>query len=142
MATPMVQDETVSTPGPREGGPRRRRAFTPTEKQHHLTAYEQACAAADGGGGAHLREQGIYSSQITQWRQQRDAGLLAGKKPGEKVGRPTAEQAEIARLTRELELNRRKLTKTEAALAIMGKVHALLEELSESADIQDKPGKR
>lgn len=142
MATPMVQDETVSTPGPREGGPRRRRAFTATEKLQHLTAYEQACAAADGSGGAYLREQGIYSSQITQWRQLRDAGLLAGKKPGEKVGRPTAEQVEIARLTRELELNRRKLSKTEAALAIMGKVHALLEELSESADTQDKPGKR
>src|ERR1700709_610316 len=142
MAPPMVQDETVSTPGPREGGPRRRRAFTATEKLQHLSAYEQACAAADGGGGAYLREQGIYSSQITQWRQLRDAGLLAGKKPGEKVGRPTAEQVEIARLTRELELNRRKLTKTEAALQIMGKVHALLEELSESADTQDKPGKR
>src|ERR1700709_2602440 len=112
MATPMVQDETVSTPGPREGGPRRRRAFTPTEKQQHLTGYEQACAAAEGGGGEYLREQGIYSSQITQWRQQRDAGLLAGRKPGEKVGRPTAEQAEISPVTREPALNRRQATKT------------------------------
>ena len=43
----MVQDETVSTPGPREGGPRRRRAFTITEKLQHLTAYEAACAAGD-----------------------------------------------------------------------------------------------
>jgi len=48
----MVQDETVSTPGPREGGPRRRRAFTVTEKMKHLTAYEAACAGGDGGGGA------------------------------------------------------------------------------------------
>ena len=30
----------------------------------------------------------MYSSQITEWRKLRDAGLLAGKKPGEKVGRP------------------------------------------------------
>ncbi len=120
----MVQDETVSTSGPRAGGPRRRRAFTAVEKIEYLTGYEVACAGGDGGGGAYLREQGIYSSQITQWRQLRDAGLLVGKNPGEKIGRPTAEQAEIARLTRELELNRRKLTKAEAALAIMGKVHA------------------
>ncbi len=138
----MVQDEMVSTEGPRAGGPRRRRAFTVAEKIGHLAAYEAACATGDGGGGAYLREQGVYSSQITQWRQLRDAGLLSGKNPGEKVGRPTAEQAEIARLTRELELNRRKLSKSEAALAIMGKVHALFEELSESADAPDKPGRR
>ncbi len=80
-ATLMVQDETVSTPGPREGGPRRRRAFTATQKMKHLTAWEQACATGDGGGGAYLRQEAIYSSQITQWRQLRDAGLLAGKKP-------------------------------------------------------------
>jgi len=72
----------------------------------------------------------------------RDAGLLAGKRPGEKVGRPSAEQAEIARLTRELELNRQTLAKSEAAPAVMGKVHALLQELSESADTPDKPTKR
>jgi hypothetical protein len=34
-----------------------------------------------------LREQGIYSSQITEWRKLRDAGVLAGKKPGEKEDR-------------------------------------------------------
>jgi len=36
--------------------------------------------------GAYLREQGIYSSQITEWRKLRDAGVLAGKQPGEKIG--------------------------------------------------------
>ena len=132
----------MSTPGPREGGPRRRRAFTATEKLQHLTAYEQVCAAGEGGGGAYLREQAIYSSQITQWRQLRDAGLLAGKKPGEKAGRPTPDQAEIARLTRELEVARRRLATTEAALGIMGKAHALLEQISESADIEDSQRKR
>jgi transposase-like protein len=107
-----------------------------------LTAYESACAAGDGGGGAYLREQGVYSSQITEWRKLRDAGLLTGRKPGEKVGRPSAEQAEIARLTRELELTRRRLAKTEVALDIMGKAHALLEEISESADTEKKQGQR
>jgi transposase-like protein len=106
-----------------------------------LTAYESACAAG-GGGGAYLREQGIYSSQITEWRKLRDSGVLAGKKPGQKVGRPSAEQAEIARLTRELELTRRRLAKTEVALDIMGKAHALLEEISESADTEKKQGQR
>lgn len=138
----VVQDEAVTeNPGPREGGPRRRRAFTAREKLDHLTAYEAACAAGDGGG-AYLREQGVYSSQITEWRKLRDAGVLAGKKPGEKIGRPSAEQAEIARLTRELDLTRRRLTKTEAALDLVGKAHALLEEFSERADTENAPRKR
>lgn len=138
----MVQDGKVISPGPREGGPRRRRSFTAREKLDHLIAYEAACAAGDGGGGAYLREQGVYSSQVTEWRKLRDAGILARKQPGAPVGRPSPEQAEIARLTRELELSRRKLTKTEAALEIMGKVHALLEEISESADTDKTPRNR
>jgi len=138
----VVQDEAVSSSsGPREGGPRRRRAFTAREKLDHLTAYEAACAAGDGGG-AYLREQGVYSSQITEWRKLRDAGVLAGKKPGEKIGRPSAEQAEVARLTRELDLTRRRLAKTEAALDLVGKAHALLEEFSEGADTENGSRKR
>ena len=139
----LVQDEAVTeNPGPREGGPRRRRAFTAREKLDHLTAYESACAASDGGGGAYLREQGVYSSQITEWRKLRDAGLLAGKQSGDKIGRPSAEQAEIARLTRELDSTRRRLAKTEAALDLVGKAHALLEEFSERADTENRPGQR
>lgn len=51
-----------------------------------------------------------------------------------KVGTLTSEQAEIARLTRELARANKRLTTTEAALDIMGKTHALLESLSEGAD--------
>ena len=129
----VVQDEAVSSsPGPREGGPRRRRAFTAREKLDHLTAYEAACAAGDGGG-AYLREQGVYSSQITEWRKLRDAGVLAGKKPGEKIGRLTADQAEIARLRRQLDKAERRLATTEVALEIMGKARELLEGLTKSS---------
>ena len=139
----LVQDEVVTeNPGPREGGPRRRRAFTAREKLDHLTAYESACTAGEGGGGAYLREQGVYSSQITEWRKLRDAGLLTGKKPGEKIGRPSADQAEIARLTRELDSTRRRLAKTGAALDLVGKAHALLEEFSERAETENRPGQR
>lgn len=81
----------------------------------------------------------MYSSQISEWRKLRDAGMLQGKKPGATIGRPSSEQNDIAQLKRELELTRRKLTKTEAALEIMGKFHALLEEISEGADTEDKP---
>jgi transposase len=125
---------------PRAEGPRRRRAFSAADKLAHLGAYEHACQ--DGEGGAYLRREGLYSSLISEWRKQRDAGVLAGKQPGQKVGRLTAEQAEIARLTRELAQANRRLHTTEAALDIMGKAHTLLETLSERADSDEQRKKR
>jgi transposase len=129
-----------SSPGPRSGGPVRRRSITPAQKLVHLTAYEEATRS--GGGGAYLREQGIYSSQITEWRKLRDAGVLAGKKPGQKIGRLTPEQAEIARLRRELQISQRRLGISEVALGIMGKAHELLEQISKSSHDDDTPSSR
>ncbi len=84
----------------------------------------------------------MYSSQITEWRKLRDGGVLAGKQPGERVGKLSAEQAEIARLRRDLDRAERRLATTETALMIMGKAHALLEQISESAELDDRRGKR
>jgi transposase-like protein len=83
----------------------------------------------------------LFSSQITEWRKLRDAGVLAGRQAGERVGKPSAEQAEIARLRRDLDRAERRLATTETALLIMGKAHALLEQISESAEL-DQPRKR
>lgn len=133
-------DERMDSQQPRSDGPRRRRAFSASEKLAHLNAYEAACEHGDGGG--YLRREGLYSSLISEWRKQRDAGALAGKAPGEKVGKLSAEQAEIARLTRENARLTKRLDTTEAALDIMGKAHALLESLSERADSDEKRKKR
>ena len=105
-----------------------------------MAAYEAALTG--GGGGAYLRQEGLYSSQITEWRRLRDAGVLAGKSAGAKIGRPTAEQSEIARLRRQLDLAQRRLSRTEAALDIMGRTHALLEEISKGAQDQSGPKRR
>nr|WP_280369989.1 IS3 family transposase [Nocardia wallacei] len=114
---------------PRSGGGKRR-SFTPAQKLAHLAAYDRACE--DGtGGGAYLRSVGLYSSSIVEWRKQRDAGVLQGKSPGEKVGKLTPEQAEIARLRRENDRLNKRLTTTEAALDIMGKTRALADDLRE-----------
>src|SRR5699024_486572 len=110
------------------------------QKLAHLTAYEQALD--EGQGGAYLRREGLYSSLITEWRRQRDAGVLEGKQPGETVGRPSKEQAEIARLRRELDQTQRRLDRTETALEIMGKARALLEDISESAESGDQRRRR
>jgi transposase len=135
LAQPFVDDGGMSGSQPRAGGPSRRRTFAPAEKLRHLAAYDSACL--DGQGGAYLRGEGLYSSQITEWRKLRDAGVLEGRAGGEKVGRLSAEQTEIARLRAQLNKTERRLARTEVALDIMGKARALLEEISESA--QDDP---
>src|SRR5690625_1043926 len=104
----LADDGVMSSSHPRADRPRRR-SFTPEQKLAHLAAYEQACAQRQGG--AYLRREGLYSSLITEWRRQRDGGLLEGKGPGETVGRPSREQAEIARLRRELEVSQARLSR-------------------------------
>jgi transposase len=123
---PVEDNDRMDPSHPRADGPQRR-VFSAADKLAHLAAYEQACTS--NGGGAYLRREGLYSSLISEWRKQRDAGVLDGKKPGEKAGKLTAEQAEIARLTRELERANKKLATTQTALGIMGKAHELLEQL-------------
>lgn len=129
----------MSRRGPRAGGPKPRRTFTAAEKLAHLGAYDEACQT--GQGGAYLRREGLYSSQVTEWRKLRDGGLLEGKPAGAKVGRPNAEQTEIARLKGLLNKSERRATRAEAALEIMGKLRVLLEEISESTP-DDPPSTR
>jgi transposase-like protein len=129
--TALREDARMTKPGPRAGGPTSRRSFTAAQKLDHIAAYE--AAMTKGEGGAYLRANGLYSSLMCEWRRQRDAGVLAGKKPGEKIGRLTAEQSEIARLRRQLDKAERRLATTEVALEIMGKARELLEGLTKSS---------
>jgi transposase len=124
-----------------------RRAFSPAYKLAMIAAYE---SAPNGEKGALLRREGLYSSHIIEWTRARDAGLL-GKPDGWEAGsaavsagRPakkSSEQLELERLRRQNEKLQADLKKTRMALDIMGKAHALLEELSESADDQSPPKK-
>lgn len=139
MSSPVLsavrEDGPMSSPGPRAGGPTPRRSFTPSQKLEFLTSYETACQAHEGG--AFLRREGLYSSQMTEWRRQRDAGVLQGKKAGESIGKLSKDQAETARLRRQLEVTQGRLEKTEAALELMGKLQAFLENASQ--DMPDEP---
>jgi transposase len=130
---PLVGNDGVMSKQPRSDRPRRR-SFSPAEKLALLAGYETAVETGQGNG--FLREHGLYSSLISEWRRTRDAGMLAGKPAGAMVGRPSTDQAEIARLRRALDIAQRRLARTETALVIMGKAQQLLEEISESADTQ------
>ena len=98
-AVAAADDGVVSAPSSPDG-PARRRSFTSAQKLMYLSEYETACET--GQGAAFLRRAGLYSSLISEWRKQRDAGLLEGKNPGDAVGRPSAAQAENARLKAQL----------------------------------------
>jgi transposase len=117
-----------------------RRTFSPEYKLAMVAEYENA---ANGEKGAILRREGLYSSHIIEWTRGRDAGALTGG-PAEsptsaKRVKRTAEQVELEKLRRRNEKLESDLKKTRMALDIMGKAHALLEELSESTD--DEPPK-
>ena len=122
--------------GPRSGRPRRR-TFTAAYKARIVREYDQA--AGPGERGALLRREGLYTSHISQWRNSRDAGAENGleERP---AGRParSAESAEIEKLKKENEKLTAELARTKAALEVVGKAHALLELLSESADSDAK----
>ena len=64
----------------------RRRIFTAADKLRILAEVDRA---GPGSGGAILRREGLYSSALSDWRRQRDAGayealktVKRGSKPG------------------------------------------------------------
>ena len=112
--------------GPRADRPKRR-TFTAEYKAGILAEYE---AADRGERGAILRREGLYSSHIVEWRKAADAGARSGLKPATKDRR----DREIEQLRARAEKAEAELTRTRAALDLVGKAHALLETLSESAE--------
>ncbi|MEV4077908.1 hypothetical protein [Nonomuraea fuscirosea] len=122
--------------GPRADRPKRRH-FSAEYKLRIVAEYD---AAPPGEKGAILRREGLYDSSIQLWRRQRDKGALKGVSgenqvaSGEMARQRAKEKAEREKLERENARLKKKLAQTEAALEIMGKWHALLETMSESAD--------
>jgi transposase len=114
-----------------------RRTFTAKDKVRILGEVDRA-AAVPGGIGAILRREGLYSSALTDWRRQRDAGAFEALSPikrGPKIAAPNPLAAEHARLLRDNKRLALRLERAEAVIAIQKKVAALLG----LADANDKP---
>ena len=88
--------------------------------------------------GAFLRREGLYSSHLSEWRKQRDTGALAGLAPSPRTDKRTAGDVELNRSRRQVVRLEAELARTKMALEIMGKAHALLELISESADTEPR----
>jgi transposase len=115
--------------------PKGRRGF-PTDYKLAILAEYDRCTEP-GEKGALLRREGLYSSIITDWRRQHREGSLVVTPGRSEGGRGGPSRSELARLRAENERLRKKLAKTEAIIEVQGKVHALLEELSKSADTDE-----
>jgi transposase len=114
----------------------RRRRFSPEYKLAILAEYDRLTEPGDKG--ALLRREGLYSSHIVEWRRAREAGALAGLAAQGRARKRTPEQVELERVRRRNQRLEAELARTRAALEIVGKAHALLEQLSESADSEPR----
>ena len=114
-----------------------RRRFSAKYKLAILDEYDRL--SEPGTKGALLRREGLYSSHLVEWRRARDAGALAelGRPRGRKQRR-RPEGVELERMQRRAERAEAELAKARLVIEVQGKVSALLEAISESAEPETK----
>ena len=105
----------------------RRRTFTVQDKLRILADTDRA--ADTGGIGAILRREGLYSSALTEWRKQRDAGAYGALVParrGPKIAEPNPLAAELALSRKDNTRLTLRLARAEAIIELQKKVADLL----------------
>ncbi len=114
-------------PDPEVPAKARTRSYSAAYKAKILDEYELLDKA---GKGSLLRREGLYTSLIAAWKQQRDQAVRAAL--ARPAGRPPADtrDKEIARLRRENERLSAELGKARKVIDIQGKLSSLLDELA------------
>ena len=79
-----------------------------------------------GEVGALLRREGLYSSLVSKWREQREQGSLTGLSGHRRGPKVAANAAELARLQRENKRLQEKLERAELIIDVQKKVARLL----------------
>jgi len=116
----------------------RRRQFSNADKRRILDAADRC--TRPGEVGALMRQEGVYSSSLSTWRRQREAGDLASLAPqkrGPKIPANRAETLLIAQLTRERDGLQRELDKALLVIGVQKKLATLLDTLNN--DNSEKP---
>ncbi len=126
-APDAVQAGPMDVPDPQVPERATRRTYTAKYKRDVLAEYD-ACDRA--GKGALLRREGLYTSLITAWREQRDRGALEALARPSGAPPASAAEREAARLRRENARLTADLDKARQVIEIQGKLSALLEQFS------------
>ena len=102
----------------------KRRQYTAEYKLRILQEVD-ACKGT-GEIGRLLRREGLYSSLVSKWRQQREQGSLEGLGPHKRGPKADPQAAELARLRRENERLRKRLEQAELIIDVQKKVAQIL----------------
>ena len=116
-----------SVPDPEVPEKRPRRKFTAKYKLRILAEVD-ACTQP-GQIGALLRREGLYSSNLTTWRQQREKGILQAmtpKKRGRKRKQPNPLAKRVAQLEKENLRLQQKLKKADLIIEAQKKMSEIL----------------
>jgi len=114
-AAPEATSEVIARPV--------RRRFT---AEYKLRILQEADRCAPGELGALLRREGLYSSNLSKWRRQRQAGQLAGLKPRKRGRKVDAQAQELARLEHEKARLQAQLERAELIMEAQKKLLVLL----------------
>lgn len=114
-------------PDPEVVATARRRTFT-AEYKLRILAEADAAASQPGGIGALQRREGLYSSHLTTWRRERQAGILKGLTPHRRgpQSKRNSQVEEMQKLRRENLRLTEELRKAAIVIDIQKKVGALL----------------
>jgi len=104
-----------------------RRRFT---AKYKLRILEEIDGCTENGQiGSILRREGLYSSSVSKWREQRDKGILASLKPKTRGRKPQAVNPlsrRLAQVERENERLKKKLEKAETIIDFQKKLSDML----------------
>jgi len=139
-AAPQALARLNNRPDPEVPEKPTRRKFNAAQK---LKIVQEADQCTEYGEiGALLRREGIYASQLSEWRKQRDKGSLDALNPAKrgrkgKAKNPLAD--EVTRLERENRKLKKSLEKAELIIDFQKKIAALLDSpLDQPPNIEDE----
>ncbi len=141
-------DKNVASPAPAKPAPNpevvadaKRRTFT-LEYKMRILAEADTARDQPGAVGALLRREGLYSSHLTTWRKEREAGVRRALEPKTRGPKTKLDphQEELRKLRRDNERLTEALRKAELIIEVQKKVGTLLGwALPETGGDKEKP---
>ena len=126
LGQPAASSPPPARPNPEVVADARRRTFSLDYKLGILKKAE--ALKATGGIAALLRREGLYSSHLTTWRQEREAGMRQGLTPKSRgpKQKPDSHKEELQKLQREILRLTDALARAEMIIDVQKKVGSLL----------------